>query len=76
MPPIVLPRLLFAPSFKNTLGGLGSGSPAALPNHGVEGLAGNESATVIERNRLGVLSRYCERERLKAVAAERPRAFG
>src|SRR5271165_6016946 len=76
MPPIVLPRLLFAPSFKNTLGGLGSGSPAALPNHSVKGLAGDESTTVIKCNCLGILPRHGEREGLESVAAERARAVG
>src|SRR5271168_2303071 len=75
MLPIVSLLLLFSPSFKNTQVQLCPASPAALPDHGIEGLAGDESATVIERHCLGVLPRDRKRKGLEAVTAERPRAF-
>src|ERR1700728_918037 len=41
---------------------------AALPNHRIKGLPGDESDTVIERNRVRILLRYRERQRLKPAA--------
>jgi len=43
---------------------------AALPNHCVKRLPGDESGTVIERNGVCILLRHREGQRLKPAAAE------
>jgi hypothetical protein len=70
--------LLFEPSFKDTQGvvvrgcsSLCSGSLAAIPDHGVKGLAGDESAAQIEIDGVGILPRNRECERLKTGSAQR-----
>jgi hypothetical protein len=76
MLPSFSPRLLFAPSLKDTQVQLCPGSPPTLPNHGVEGLPGSESDPLIERHGVGILPRDRERERLETMPAQRPRALG
>ena len=55
---------------------LGPGSRAAVPNQRVNGLAGDESATAIERNGIGVLPRDGKRKRLKTGFAQGAPAVG
>ena len=76
MPPGFSPRLLFAPSLKDTQVQLSPGSPTTLPNHGVEGLPGSKSDPLIECHGVGILPRDRERERLETMSAQRPRALG